>query len=449
MIDKKDEQLQENAEVKLSVTIAAPEVQRVYDVTVAEHCRTVRIKGFRKGKVPRDVLIRKVGDALLAETSERIISEAAQEALQAAEHPPIRSSSPHVKTDQSLVIGEPFEFDLLYDTKPAISLGSYREIDVMRPRFRIDDVDMERELAMIRDQNAVVVEKHSDVVESGDVVEIDYVEVNGGTPIVSTRREGFVFEVGTGYNLHRIDDDLIGMRVDESRDIDKSYADDFEEESLAGRSLVLRVRVRRLREKQLPELDDDLAQDVSDRFETLDDLKADILERMTQNGDRIVRERLISSILNAVAESSVVPLPRSLVDTGLTADWQGMVARYGGNERRVIQEIERSGTDRDTLMEQWRPDAEQRTRLLLVTDRLAEEEGVEVSDNEVEQELRRRAEERSIDVDKLREAYERNELMSSVGADLRNEKLFDRLIEIATVKDGEELSYVDLLSGKG
>jgi len=447
VIENQDERLQENAEVKLSVTVAATDVQRVYDATVAEHCRTVRIKGFRKGKVPRDVLIRKAGDALLAEAAERIIGEAAQQAIQAAEHPPIRSSRPRVEAEEPLAIGSAFRFDLLYDTKPEVSLGRYRGVGVTRQRFRIEDADLDRELDAIREQNAVVVEKQSDVVESGDVVEIDYVEVADGRPVAATRREGFVFEVGTGYSQHRIDDDLVGMRVDEERDIDKTYPDDFEDEALAGRSLVLRVRVRRLREKQLPELDDELAQDVSDRFETLEDLKADIRERMRSNGDRIVRERLISAIITAVEESSVVPLPRSLVDAGLAADWSAMVSRYRGSERQVNLALQRSGTDREALLEQWRPAAERRTRLMLITDRLAETEEIEVDDDEVEQELARRARSRSMEVEELRDAYERNEMLPSLRADLRNEKLYDRLIELAAVRDGDELSYVDLVSG--
>ena len=446
MIEKQDEQLQENAAVKLSVTVAAPDVQRVYDATVAEHCRTVRIKGFRKGKVPRDVLIRKAGDALLAEAAERIIGEAAQAALEAAEHPPIRSSRPRVETEEPLAVGSAFRFDLLYDTKPEVSLGRYRGVAVTRHRFRIEDGDLQRELDAIRDQNAVVVEKQSDVVESGDVVEIDYVEVEDGRTVAATRRDGFVFEVGTGYNQHRIDDDLVGMRVDEERDIDKTYPDDFEAEALAGRSLSLRVRVRRLREKQLPELDDELAQDVSERFETLEDLKTDIRERLRSNGDRIVRERLISAIITAVEESSVVPVPRSLVDAGLASDWSAMVSRYGG-ERRLAVALERSGTDRDALIDQWRPAAERRTRLMLITDRLADAEGIEVADDEVEQELERRARSRSMEVEELREAYESNDLLPSLRADLRNEKLYDRLIELAAVKDGDELPYVDLVSG--
>ncbi len=449
MIEKQDEHLQENAEVKLSVTIAVSEVQHAYDVIVAEHCRSVSIKGFRKGKVPRDVLIRKAGDALLAETAERIISEAAQEALQAAEHPPIRASRPRVEAPHALSIGEQFQFDLFYDTKPAISLGTYQSVAVTRLRYRIEDADVDRELGIIQDQNAVVVEKQSDLVEAGDVVEIDYVEVEGGAPVLSTRREGFVFEIGTGYNLYRIDEDVIGMRVDEEQEIEKTYSDDFEVESLAGRSILLRVSVRRLREKQLPELDDELAQDVSERFQTIDDLKSDIRERLSQNGDRVVRERLISSILDAVTESSVIPLPRSLVDNGLAADWRTMISRYGGNERNVNQALEKSGTNREKLMDEWRPAAEQRTRLLLLTDRLAEVEEIEVSDQEVEQELEQRAQERSMEVEELRKAYEQNELMHSVSADLRNEKLFDRLIELAEIKDGDESSYMDLVSGKG
>jgi trigger factor len=126
-----------------------------------------------------------------------------------------------------------------------------------------------------------------------------------------------------------------------------------------------------------------------------------------------------------------------------------MISRYGGNERNVNQALEQSGTNREKLMDEWRPAAEQRTRLLLLTDRLAEVEEIEVSDQEVEQELKQRAQERSMEVEELRKAYEQNELMHSVSADLRNEKLFDRLIELAEIKDGDESSYMDLVSGKG
>ncbi len=449
MIENQEEHLQENAEVRLSVTVAAPAVQRTYDATVARHCRTVRIKGFRKGRVPRDVLIRKAGDAMLAETTETIIGEAAQQALETAEHPPIRSSRPRAEPAEPLALGSPFRFDLFYDTKPEVSLGVHRGVPVTRLRFRVDEADLARELDTVREQNAVVVEKQSDVVEAGDVVEIDYVEVDGGRPVASTRRDGFVFEIGTGYNLHRIDDDLIGMRVDQERDIAKTYPGDFEEASLAGRSLVLRVRVRRLREKQLPDLDDELAQDVSDRFETLEDLKADIRERLLRNGGRIVRERLISAIMTAIEEGSVVPLPRSLVDAGLAAQWESMVSRYGGSERRVDVELQRSGADRATLIEQWRPAAERRTRLTLIADRLADAEGIEVGDDEVDRELERVAYARSMEVEQVREAYERNDMLPSLRAELRNEKLYDRLIGLAAVRDGDELSYMDLVSGKG
>lgn len=436
--------------MRLSVTVGAPAVQRVYDATVARHRRTVRIKGFRKGKVPRDVLIRKAGDAMLAETVEKVVGQAAQQALETAEHQPIRSSRPRAEPAEPLTLGAPFRFDLIYDTKPAVSLGRYRGVAMTRLRFRVDEADVARELDLVREQNAVVVEKQSDVVEAGDVVEIDYVEVDGdGRPTASTRREGFVFEVGTGHNLHRIDDDVIGMRVDQERDVAKTYPADFEEASLAGRSLVLRVRVRRLREKQLPDLDDELAQDVSDRFRTLDDLKAHIRERLFRNGGRIVRERLISDIMTAVEQGSVVPLPRSLVDAGLASQWTSMVSRYGGNERRVEAALRKAGTDRQTLIEEWRPAAERRARLMLIVDRLADAEGIEVGDEDVDQEIERVAHARSMEVEQVREAYERDDLLTSLRAELRSEKLYDRLIELAAVRDGDELSYVDLVSGKG
>ena len=167
------ETLNEGLKRAYSIKLTADELDTKVNEKLNEAQPDVEMKGFRKGKVPRDVLIRKAGDALLSEAAERIIGEAVQEAIQAAENPPIRSTRPRVEAENPLTIGSAFNFDLIYDTKPQVSLGNYQGVNVTRPIFRIEDADLDRELENIREQNAVVVEKQSDTVETGDVVEID------------------------------------------------------------------------------------------------------------------------------------------------------------------------------------------------------------------------------------------------------------------------------------
>ena len=297
----------------------------------------------------------------------------------------------------------------------------------------------------------MVIDKPADdsgqvVVAQGDVVTVNYVEQDAaGQPVPGSERRDFVFEVGTEYNIYQMDEDLVGMARGADKVIAKSYPPDYQYSDLAGRAVTLKVTVTAVKEKQLPDLDDELAQDISDRFETLDDLKADLRSRLQDDADRRVRARLIGELMDKVVETSQVPVPKSMVAAEQEAEWRNLVARSGVDAKRFEAALAERGESRDQVMEQTRPLVERRARYMLVRDRLAQAEGIEVSDEDLDRHLAQQAEARGVDAAELRAQYERQNALDYVRNELRHEKLYDHLIAASAVSPGVATSYVDLI----
>ena len=441
----------DDSEVRLTLTVAGSSVQETYDEIIAELRRKARIKGFRPGKAPRDVLIRKFGAALLAQTAEQVIGDSLKQAVEAAEQKPLPFAPPEVDSDQQLALGEDFTFTVTYDTFPEVELGPYRSLPLERLQVTIGEADLERELRGLQEQNAAVVDKQADdagqvVVATGDVVTVNYVEQDGaGQPVAGSERRDFVFEVGTEYNLYQMDDELVGMLRGAEKMITKSFAADYQYPNLAGRTVTLKVTVTSVKEKQLPDLDDELAQDVSDRFATLDELKADLRSRLQSDADRRVRTRLIGQLMDKVVETSRVPLPKSMVAAEVEREWQTLVARSGDSAERFEATLAARGASRDELLEHSRPQIEQRARYSLVRDKLAQAEEIEISDEELNTHLAQQAQDRDVDPKELYAQYERENLLAYVRNELRHEKLYDHLIAGSAVTPGAATTYVDLI----
>ena len=441
----------DDSEVRLTLTVAGDSVRETYDSIVADLRRNARLKGFRRGKAPREVLIRKFGPALLAQATEQVIRESLEQAIGEIEHKPLPFAAPALDSEPQLVLGEDLTFTVTYDTFPQVELGPYRDLPLERLQVSIADADLERELSRLQEQNAVVTDKPADdseqvVVVQGDVVTVNYVEQDdAGQPVPGSERRDFVFEVGTEYNIYQMDEELVGMARGSDKVITKSYPADYQYSDLAGRTVTLNVTVTSVKEKQLPDLDDELAQDISDRFETLDDLKTDLRSRLQDDADRRVRARLIGELMDKVVETSQVPLPKSMVAAELEGEWRNLVARAGGDAQRFEAALAAQGESRDQLLEQSRPLVERRARYMLVRDRLAQTEGIEISDEDLDRHLAQQAEARGVDAEELRAQYESQNALDYVRNELRHEKLYDHLIAASAVSPGAETSYVDLI----
>ncbi len=444
----KEIELLENSQVKVKISVPGDEIKKEYDTLVKEYCATVRIPGFRKGKVPPDVLIRKLGPTLVDETRAQVLEKTITEILPSLEQKPLPYDSPDVKAEGALEIGKDFAFELVYDTYPKVELGPYTGIEVEEPEWQIGEEDIGRELKEIQGQNAMFTDKQGGAVEMGDIANIDYMELDeAGAEKPGTKREAFVFEVGTGYNFYKIDEEIVGMKTAEMKTFPKSYPEDFENKELAGKSVSLKVTLNTIKEKKLPEINDELAQDISDKFQTLEDLKKDITRKLEDAVKGALRSRALNTVLDRVVESSTIPLPKSLVEYQLGLMWEDYMSRLRIEEKTLLQLLERQGKSVEDIRKDWMPAAEKRARLQLVISEIGKRESIEIDEAEMDAEIARMAESRQVEAGELRESLSKQNLIGYMKSNLKVDKLYDYVLSKTSIRKAGSKKVLDILAG--
>jgi trigger factor len=444
----KEVELLENSQVKLTIHVPTADVKQEYDSIVKEYCENAHLKGFRKGKVPADVIIRKLGPSLMEQTRAEVLEKSLAEIFESVEQKPIPYATPEIKPGESLELGKDFSFEVIYDTWPAVELGPYLGLEVDQPAWEITDEDLGRELKGIQEQNALYTDKNEGVVETGNIVNLDYVEIGAaGAERAGTKREAFVFEVGTGYNVYKLDDEVLGMTKGDTKLVTKTFAEDFETKVLAGKTVMIRVTLNSIKEKKLPEINDELAQDISEKFQTLDDLKADIRRKLEDAVKSALRSKTVTRVLDSVVETSKIALPASMVDYQLEAMWQDYAGRLRMDEKQLASILEQQGKSVEDLRKEWTPGAEKRARLQLVVSEIAKKEGIAIEDSDLEAEIGKMAEERKVTPEELKQSLAKNDLVNYMRSNLRTDKLYDYLLSKTSVRTTETRKVLDILQG--
>jgi trigger factor len=317
----KDIQRLEKSNISLSITVPKDDVRSDYQNMLKDYTKNIQIPGFRRGKVPQEVLERKYGDALKQEAVGRIIESAIKEVFTEENLPrserPLPYSTPELQDEPQLDFEQDLKFTVVYDVLPEVKIGQWKGLNVEYPCAEIKKDDIERELENIQERNAIVMDRDDSAsAKKGDVVTIDYqvFEEDGQTPS-EIQRKDFVFTLGSNTNVYQFDDDIIGMKKDQTKEFDKKFPGEHIEPELAGKKRKVLITLTSLKEKQLPALDDDLAQDVDEKYKTLDDLKKHIKERLEKNLEVKLRDVKTSELLKKIMENTPVILPESMIKT--------------------------------------------------------------------------------------------------------------------------------------
>lgn len=443
--DKKLES-QQKSSVRLTVTVDKESAATEYSTLVKDYARNVQMKGFRRGHVPVNVLERKFGDELKVEAAEKILEKSLKEVFDEIEERPLPYSTPKMENELDLDFDKDFTYTVSYDVYPNIEIGSYRELEVEAPQVTIGAEDEDRELKALQEQNSVVMDKESGAAGKENILTVNYAELDdAGAEVAGSAREDFVFTVGSGYNIYKFDDDVIGMKVGDEKLIEKDFPDDYEMEELRGTHKKIRVKVTAIKEKQLPAIDDELAQDISDKYETLDDLKKDIRKRLEESADSRIRQMKADAIMDRISEKLTIDLPESMVEAELASSWRNFVSQLRAQEQQVMAMLEAQGKSREELFQEWRPSAEKSLKSQLLIHKMIEDEKIEASDEDVEAEIKRQAESGSMGFEDLKEYYEKNQMIDMLKHDIQERKLFDFLFSVNTIKKGKKLKFVDLM----
>jgi trigger factor len=439
----------EKSNVSLSVTIPKEEVRSRYNEMVEEYTKEMQLPGFRKGKVPREVLERKFGDALKDDALGRVMESALQEIFKDENLPrnerPLPYSTPELKGKPEFDLDKDLQFAVTYDVLPEVKIGQWKGLKVEYPYAEVEKQDIDKELEEIRERNAIVMDRDDNAAaRNGDVVTIDYqIYDEDGEAKPDMQRKDFVFTLGSGTNVYKFDDDIIGMKKGETKEFTKNFDKDNLDTTLAGSSRKVQLKLNALKEKKLPELDDDLAQDVDEKFKTLDDLKNSIKDKLTKNLEFRLRERKLSELLKKIMESTPVVLPESMIRAEVEGRWRRLARYYNMNAETIAQMM--SGEEKS---KEWRDAAEKALHSRLIIETLMEEQKIEVSDNDVEEEFKSIATANGADIEDVKKHYN-EEAVFYLKEDIREKKITDMMFAENNLKQGKKENYLDFMSDNG
>jgi trigger factor len=413
---------------KLAVEVPVEEVAAEFDRAFGRVQKQAKLKGFRPGRAPRSVVEKLFGDQVRADVLSNLIEHSYSDAVKQAG---LRPVGPPEIVPESIEAGKPLRYSATIDVLPKIEIGNTIGLSAKRLRREITDADVDRAVEQLRESLAELrpVEGREDARE-GDFVSVDYAGFVDGRPLPDGKRENRLFELGKGGAPAEFERALVGANVGESRTVEISYPAEHADAAVAGKSARFDIRLRAIREKILPAMDDDLAKEHGE-CATLAELRAKLRERiaesMRREGDEHVREQVLDQLL----QQNPFDVPRSLVDRQVNAFVEDLLERIGAQREALERDTERL----DKLREEYRPRAERQVRAVVALDAVAEHDQVEVSEQDVDQrvaELVRRAGEHAA---RLREIYRDPSSREELRARMARERALDAIVAAARVED--------------
>lgn len=421
----------EKSAVKLTVTIAKKDVQESYNSIVAKYVKSAQIPGFRKGHVPANVLERKYGDAIKADALSEIIDKSLNEIFEKeTENRPLPYQQPVMDQVPEFDVSKDLTYTVTFDVFPKVEVKDFAGIEVKEPQVTVGDKELEDELKAIQERNAVVINKKADeTAEKDNIVTIDYKEENG------ENRNGYVFTVGSADDIYKISDDVIGMKKDETKEVSK---DDKK----------ITLTVKAIKTRQLPALDDDLAQDVSEKFKTLDDLKADIKRNLEVAKTRKIAEIKSQSLLEQLVEKNAFDIPASMLAAELDGRWRMMAQQFQTSPEQLEKMIAASGQTKEAMLEQWTGDSEKMLKSRIIVDSLLRSKNISVTPEEIEAQYAKIAEDGGMTVEEVKNHYSDPRSKEWLIEDTKEQKLYEELYKEVKVSKGDKVSFADLFAAK-
>lgn len=427
---KKVEKMEGN-KVKLEIEVAAPDVDTALAKSYRQVVKKVNLPGFRKGKVPRRILESRFGPEILHEDAlEMLVPDAYEAALEEADLDPINNPEfDLVQIEES----KPLLFNAIIEVLPPVELGEYRGLEVDQEKAEVDDIQIDHHLYMLREQNARLVPREEGPVNKGDLVQIDFKGYVDGELFEGGEAEDYSLEIGSGSFIPGFEDQLIGAVQDEEKEIKVTFPASYRKEDIAGKEATFKVVVKQIKEKQLPELDDEFVKEVSE-FETLAEMKDDLREKLLKTAEDQSKAKLEEDLIEKVSAAATVEPPKILVDRQIdrmVGDLENYL-RYQG--MGLDQFLELSGKDKDEVREERREEAEKRAKANLVLDAIAKKEGITADDNELKEKIEEIATTYNDDPVRIRELLEKQGRIPVMKEEIRIRKVIDLIVSEAKIK---------------
>lgn len=419
-----------NSQVRLHVEISAEEVDQEFERNCQGLRTQVSVPGFRKGKVPLSILKSRFAEHLKAEAIQNLVPPAYEQALISERLIPLGNLelSPPIH-QMELKAGQPLVFEATLDVKPDFALPAYEDlvIDKSPPNVPREEVDeyIQRLQQEFATYIPLEVERH---VEENDSVRIDWECLVDGVSAADSSQQDADIDIGKGMFLPAVESELVGMRVDETRQVEVDFDDDHENPEFAGKHAVFNVTLRAITEKQLPALDDEFAKDL--QYENYDQLTGAIWNNLVEEQKAIHNQRQREDVLQQLIEKTEIEIPESIVDQHVQQTVQNILQQL----RRDGQTPEQAGLDMAKLPAELREDAIKQTKQAWMFDVIAERENIRVTDDELDLEIRRIADQQNRDSQKYATLLKESNRLEEFRDALRNDKVYRLLIQRAAAK---------------
>ncbi len=408
----------------LEITVPAAEVDSVRQRVVGELSARVSLPGFRPGKAPKGVVLSRFKDDIRRETIDQILGEAFAKRARELELDVV--STPAVK-DLKYEDGEDLSFTAEFEVRPAFELQDYLALEVPYEEPQVTDEEVEGRLQAMREQRAELVNIDPRPVEDGDFAVISLESKSDIGTEEPIRQDEMNLEVGGEFTLPEFTENVRGMEVDQTREFEVTYPEDYSGKNLAGRTVRFEVKLNGLRKRELPELNDEFAQDLGD-YKGIDDLRSAVRTSLLTQRDFQARDRAKHAIVDTLGKAYVFPVPQTFVEQQVNTQM-----------RRLIRQLAEQGADMDNLGIDWKQlmaeqqePAAQAVRAGLVLDKIGDAENIHVSQREVDEELARAAQRERVAVSAIRERLEKDGGLERVATQIRTEKTLNFLFEKAT-----------------
>jgi trigger factor len=418
-----------SSRARVEVEVPSEDVNRAAQRAARSLAREMRLPGFRKGKAPPSLVIQRLGfGSVLQEAIREALPEWYERGLLESGVSPIGDPEIEIVAAPEAE-GEPLSFKFEVGVRPEAKLGAYRGLEVGRAEPEPPDEIVDREVERLRAGFAKL-EPVERAAAEGDVLLIDFEGLLDGSPFEGGKADDYLLELGSGQLIEGFEEQLAGAGAGESRQVEVTFPDDYQAEQLAGRDAVFSVEVKEVREKVLPELDDEFASQASE-FETLEELRVEIAERVSEAVDERAEQDFRAAAVDAAVDAATVELPGDLVAARATERWERVERQLGARGMSPDSYLQMQGKTREEVIEESKPDAERELKRESVLAAIAAAEGIEVSEEEMIEALAHTAEHERTTPEKLLERLRKNGRDAIVREDIQVRKAIDLIAESA------------------
>lgn len=421
----------EGNEGLLTVTVPAEKVNKALDQAFKKVVKQINVPGFRKGKVPRPIFEQRFGvEALYQDAIDILLPDAYGEAIDETDIKPV--AQPEVSVTQ-IEKGKDFIFEATVTVEPEVKLGDYKGLEIEKQETELSDDELQEAIDHSLGHLAEMVVKEDGVVENGDTVNIDFSGSVDGEEFEGGQAEGYDLEIGSGSFIPGFEEQLEGMKVDEEKDVVVTFPEEYHAEELAGKEATFKTKVNEIKFKEVPELTDEIANELDAEANTVDEYKENLRKRLAEQKatDAVNVEK--EEAITKATDNTTIDIPEAMVNTELDRMVSEFAQRIQQQGLDLQTYFQISGQDESQLREQMKDDAEQRVKTNLTLTAIAEAEKIEATDEDIDKELEKMSKQFNISVEDIKNTLGNTDIIKN---DVRIQKVIDLLRDNAKFVEG-------------